>query len=96
MNTDRIRILTEVIEITYKGMITQLVRMKNEEEMMKNEIMAISGVNYKKLDAICERIKQYSTVHILIMQSNLRCSHLQCDSYIESYLQCLHRHKTDR
>ena len=37
--------------------------MRNEEEMMKNEIMAISGVNYKKLDAICERIKQYSTEH---------------------------------
>ena len=44
-------------------MITELVRMRNEEEMMKNEIMAISGVNYKKLDAICERIKQYSTEH---------------------------------
>ena len=63
MNTYEIRILTEVIEITYKGMITELVRMRNEEEMMKNEIMAISGVNYKKLDAICERIKQYSTEH---------------------------------
>ena len=37
--------------------------MRNEEEMMKNEIMAISGVNYKKLDAICERIKQYSIEH---------------------------------
>ena len=52
-----------MIEITYIGMITEFARMRNEEEMVKNEIMTISGVNYKKLDAICERIKQYSTEH---------------------------------
>ena len=62
-------------------MITELARMRNEEEMIRNEIMAISGISYEKLDAICERTKQYSTEHGAYLSNLNRIRELLLQGY---------------
>lgn len=62
-------------------MITELARMSNEEEMIKNELMAISGVSYEKLNAICERTKQYSTEHGAYLNNLNRIRELLLQGY---------------
>lgn len=78
---NKFRISWEVIEITYRGMITELARMSNEEEMIKNELMAISGVSYEKLNAICERTKQYSAEHGAYLNNLNRIRELLLQGY---------------